>query len=540
MAVTVIDELVTLLGMDIAPGTNAKVERFKTTITDITTSVGFLSAGIVAATIGFLVFAEQANKSVKDLDNFNKLTGISVNTVQELSFAVQQVGGNASALESDLLSLTKSMSSPIPGEFNHALFMLGVTVKKASGELKSADEVLLDVADKFQTMSEVEQIQWGSKIGISDSTILLLKKGRKEIERLSQEARDLPIIISAKQAQEAKEFVVQVDKLGRILDFLGKTVAASISPALKDMVGIFIGWIGKNKEFVQTGLENTINGIIRGFNDFITVLEKAKDAFFDLFPGIEGILDGLSSMDLTATTVTGALAVVAITLGLLIGKFLLVAGVVVAAGLLFNDFVVYIQDGDSAIGKLINSVEELWQKFNDKFPAIGGILESTGEIFKTIGGVILDGFVNALELAWKGIQQLGNGLGWLIGKFDLLLSSFGLDKFFEDVEQFVKTDPLKRAGVKIGSDFRRYQTEFHKQSVPLSSFSKTLSPSAAVPSSIINNQQNKSSLQKNENNINNVFHITGTEPKEIAGEVTKEMEGLLDRTYPGSLSPLTQ
>ena len=390
---TVIDELVTILGIDVNSSSFQSIKRMSDGLNDIAKTAAKVGAAITAAASSALYLAERLNQTTAGIGNFSQITGISTKNVQALGVAVEMIGGNFQSLQSDLMSLTKSMSSPVPGEFNQTLFQLGINVRRASGELKTADDVLLDVADRFKGMSSQEQLQWGSKLGFSNDTIRLLQAGSGEIERLKREAENLPTIVGEKNIKNAQLFVEQFSLLRRMLLFVGQEAASFAGPALQGIVQDMTEWLKKNREIIESKLQHFIEGAVQGFKDFWKELKKIKDNFEELFPNFTKFIKRMDESKATAVLVEGALTALGLGIGVLVVGYAPLIAIVVLAGLVMNDFIAYMEGAPSVIGDMITWIDKLAKKLEDEFPTIarfvkmlGGIGESTSLLGRFLSG----------------------------------------------------------------------------------------------------------------------------------------------------------
>jgi len=419
----VIDELVTILGFDMDSRAGTVLDKFNKGVASVAQHAKKASVAVVAASTAVSYFVVQLNKASDEVEKLGRVTGISTDTIQEMTFAMEQVGGNAATMQSDLVSLMSSMNSPIPGEFNQGLFLLGISTKKASGELKNVDEVLLDIADKMQGMSKQKQMQWGNKIGISKDTIMLLQEGRGEIERLRKQAQQIPVIIDPENLKNAREFNRQISLIGRVIGFLGQTIASAAGPAVKDIVSGLMEWIKVNRKLIQSGLKAFINGIVEGFAKFADGIRLVRSFFGELIKGAGKVIPGFDkfvtvlgdvSEAITATeavsvVVFSALTALAIPLVFLTAQFLVFASIIAAVGLIIDDFVGFLKGSESVTGELIKKVTELWGVFGDKFPAMADFLGELATAFvsfasflKDVFFVVLDKFIDLLGLVGKG------------------------------------------------------------------------------------------------------------------------------------------
>ena len=510
---TVIDELVTILGLDMAPGVLPKIQKFNTMIDGVTRYVGWASAALMAAATSITYFTERMAQTSAKMANFSQLTGINSSRFQELGFAAEMAGGSFDALQSDLMGLTKSMTSPIPGEFNHALFMMGVSAYDAAGKMKTADQVLLDVADKMEGMSKQHQIQWASRIGISDDTLLMLQMGRKEIGRLQQQARDIPTIVGEQQLKDAKEFVIQLGMVRRIMTYIGQEATSAAGPALKMIVGDFTKWLTLNREFIQSSLKNTVDGIVDGFQRFSTLLRKISERMGEVAPWTKKLVESLTSVNVISAVVLGALVALAGVIVVLGAKWALITAAIMAAGLAIDDVLTYFEGGNSVLGEMIDLVKDLWKQFSEKFPGISKYVESFIRIFKSLGKIIVDDLVAGFKLAWEGLKIFGDKISWAVGLITPLIDKFlqltGLSDMAEKTADLVEGFAADNEVVLKG--FVNRAVEYNAR------------PTAPTSSN---------------NTINITQNISGDNAVGVASESSRKINTALQQTFPGGLAPV--
>ena len=412
---TVIDELVTVLGVELDPKAKPNIKFSLDAFDGIGRMAKWAGAALIAAASAIAYFAKQNAEAAAEIQKLSELTRIGTDTIQELSYAAIAAGGSSQSLQGDLLNLTKTMSSPIPGEFNHALFMMGVDIKKANGQLKTADEILLDVSDKFRNMSKIEQVQWASKIGISDDTLYMLRMGRGEIERLKKQAQDLPVIVDEKSLKMAREFTIQTGLMKTMISGLGQSIAAAAGPVMTQMVKDFSEFIKANKELIQLKIQDVIHGVVLGFRQFGEMIRSARDYIYGLFPGMQGFLSRLTEVDMIADTVTTTLTLLFGAIALSNPHWVALAAVIGAVSLVVNDVLGYFRGMDSVTGDVISKITEMTSKFQADFPNITRLAKDLWQMFKYISEIAWDTMIT-------GISNFSKGLGLALSLIEKLLS----------------------------------------------------------------------------------------------------------------------
>ncbi|WP_183025671.1 hypothetical protein [Variovorax sp. UMC13] len=179
------------------------------------------------------------------LDDMSEKTGISVEKLSELRYAGEVAGTPIEALSGGFSRLAKMMGEAAGGnkEAVSTFKALGVEFKNADGTLRSTDDVLGDLADRFATYEDgAAKATLAQKIfGKSGAEMLpLLNLGRKGIADLRTEAEQLGAIYGGALAKEAADFN---DNLKR-LELASQAAAISIGgPLLKSLSGLLNQYI---------------------------------------------------------------------------------------------------------------------------------------------------------------------------------------------------------------------------------------------------------------------------------------------------------
>ena len=244
---SIINELVTLLGFKLSPGSQRTVDQFDKGLEAVHKTAVVLSGAILAATASVAYFTEKVSTSAAELDKYAELTGASVEEIQKWGYAAEQAGGSAKSVKSDIEGLLEAMNPVMPGEFNQGLFLLGMYGQK----YKDTTELMLALSDKLKGMAPMEQMNWAKKAGISPETLLLLKRGRAGINDLMAKT---PYLMGKEQTESARKFEAQIHRLRYTIGAFGELVVTKTLPALTKLVDKFERWVGSSKvhEFLQT------------------------------------------------------------------------------------------------------------------------------------------------------------------------------------------------------------------------------------------------------------------------------------------------
>lgn len=448
----VVDELVTILGVKIAADALTKIKQFS----DGVAGVAKAAEGFGQLVIGAATTAGMFIKSVVDeasaLDTLSQTTGISTTALQEWQYAAKAAGVDAKAVQGDLVSLQKTMSSPIPGQFNTTLAMFGVSARDSSGKLKTTDQLLGDMADKLKGMSAQRASQWAAKLGISNDTLQLLRQGKIGLEELREEAHKLGGIIPESSIKIATQFKKSLAELQFAIRGITSQVAIATLPALSKLIDGFKEFISYNREFISLGLSALMDGIVGGFDRFFGMLKNVGNFFKPLIDNIKKFLPEMSGAEVVTHLVTGALTGLVIVFAPVIAAIVATAAKLVLLSVAFEDLFAFINGEGSVIGDwfeifksnwpdLFGALAQLTSWFADNIePALDSVWEIAkyvGSAFADIGVKILDmlnsvagpiaDFFNSFSEKYptltKILKELARILGTTLkGAFDLVIS----------------------------------------------------------------------------------------------------------------------
>ena len=336
---------------------------------------GAMAMGSVTKAIGGMILAYVTLDAVASgvLDNalnidalgkFTQRLGENIVEMDAWGAAVERNGGSAEAFQGTVDNLSTSLAEMKitgGGEIVNTLAMMGVSATKAGGEVKSAFDVLPEIATAFESMSAGESNAFGKKLGLDQGTILLLQQGGAAVDALVEKQKLLGGV-TEQGAKDAAVFNDAWDDTKRAFNGLWMSANSSILPALTSVLELLqsgVAWVKENKTLVE------------GF-----------------FIGVAGVI---TAMYLPAMVQVAAATLVAIAPFLAIGAAIAAVGVAVA--LVYEDFQKWASGGESVMGKILGPFEDFKKSMLDIFDAIGDKWDS---------------FVKGFEDSIKYIQGLYN------------------------------------------------------------------------------------------------------------------------------------
>lgn len=247
-------------------------------------------------------------KSVIDLgDHMQELrskTGIQVQTLSDLAAVAEDNGVQFEQFESALKKFTVTIGKASGGNREAAggFNALGISMKNSSGQMKTADELLFEVADKF-SMAKDGSAKAAVAVALFGKTgadlIPLLNEGRKSIEGMG-------VQLSDKFVHQADVFNDNLNKLKRSSQQFGASILEDVLPPVNTLLEKFLefkksGALGKVIDhFVLPGgisvggLKTLMKGDIFGWGDQLGLNAPSHADLLrssDTVPGKTGKID---------------------------------------------------------------------------------------------------------------------------------------------------------------------------------------------------------------------------------------------------------
>ena len=253
-----------------------KLEKFSSSLK---TGLGLAA---VAAT-GFII--EATKKAAEYADEMGKAAqkvGVTTEALSKLKYAADLSDVSFEGLQTGLKKLSVNMESAATGNkaMGDAFKSFGISVTNSKGDLKSADDVLYSLADKFAKMPDgVQKTAMAVKVfgKAGQDMIPMLNQGSEELKRLGIEASNFGKVVTNETAKQAEEFNDNMKRMKEAVEgasiAIGNKLIPSLAsatdhfPELVKQSGLFLGtletiglWIDKGifgKEFGEKITNNT-------------------------------------------------------------------------------------------------------------------------------------------------------------------------------------------------------------------------------------------------------------------------------------------
>jgi lambda family phage tail tape measure protein len=212
----------------------------------LTGAAGGLSGALgalapLASVAGLVGLAKGALDAGDKMNDLSQSTGVSVEALAKFKKAAATSGTDIDAVAKGLVKLSKGMlEASLGSKLQAGAFKaLGINVKDSSGQLKSADAVMLEVANRFKAMPDgVAKTALSLKLfGKAGAEMIpLLNMGGDAIDKLS-------VKMTTAFAQKADEYNDKLAMLSGKVGALGADLLILLLPALDKITDAVSGAI---------------------------------------------------------------------------------------------------------------------------------------------------------------------------------------------------------------------------------------------------------------------------------------------------------
>lgn len=187
-------------------------------------------AGIGVAIRGIINDADELSKTAAKI-------GIPIEELSRLKYAADLSGVAMGQLQTGVQRLSRNMSDAAQGtgEGAEAFKMLGINVKDADGNLKSATSIMGEIGDKFASMPDGAQKTALAMdlMGRSGADLIpMLNGGSAALKELTDEADAFGLTISAETGKRAEAFNDNLARIGYAAQGVTTALASALLPAL--------------------------------------------------------------------------------------------------------------------------------------------------------------------------------------------------------------------------------------------------------------------------------------------------------------------
>jgi TP901 family phage tail tape measure protein len=246
---------------------------------------------VTAVTGALIALVKKTADYGDELWKTSQKTGIAVETLSGFKLAADKSDLSLRSLATGLARMSRTVSEAQQGmkEYQEILQRAGLVAVDSTGKMRSMDDMLYDLADKFKGMPDgVEKTALAmdifGKAGME--MIPLLNLGSEGLKKEREEAERLGLVMSGSAAQASEKFNDELTTLKKAMLGLVLTIGQELLPMFQEIVeGIvkivagFGKWLKQNPEIIQAikNIVESIKWMVTGIKDAIDWVGKLGD-----------------------------------------------------------------------------------------------------------------------------------------------------------------------------------------------------------------------------------------------------------------------
>jgi hypothetical protein len=360
------------------------------------------------------------------VDKAAQRIGISREALQEWTYSAGLAGADSEKLERSLRILNRGIGEAATGQNDRLaqLFRrLGIQVRNADGSLRSAADVLPQVADAFARNEDpVTRMRMATALFGEEGAVLIpmLTQGSAELRRQADEARALGLVMSEDAVKSAAALTDAQSRLQQTVTGLSNSIGERLAPVLIPLIERLSSWIASNRELIAQRISDIVERFARAA------------ASVDLDAVLAGVTGFIERADALAQSVGGWEVVlgglIALMNGPLIASFLVVGKAVATLGatLIANPVGAIVTGIALAALAIYQNWDEIAAFFERVWTGVVAAFDRAGE---TISRIWDDGLIQVSP-------ELLEGWDRLVGFFERVWA--GVVKAFADAWETIR------------------------------------------------------------------------------------------------------
>ncbi len=362
----------------------AGAKKFGSVLAGTTANVIKMGLAVEGAALSVVAFTAKIASGLDNLYWASQRTGATVKGIQSIGYAVSQVGGSVDAARSSLESLSRFIRNN-PGAEGF-LNRLGVQTRDASGNMRDMAAIFTGVGQKLSSMPYYRANQYAQMLGIDENTLMAMRRGVGGFSG-QYSAMAKAIGFNADQAAlSSNRFMTSLKSLGEMAGMARDKIGSNLADGLAGQIDNLRKKIIENFPKIEVTITKVIKGIL-------WLGEIVGRVAFRIVDGVGDIIEWWGKLDAETKTLIEVIGGLVVAMRILNSTFWkspigLITGLIVALGLLWEDYKTWKEGGNSLIDW------EKWQPAIDKAKdAITWLRDHLLELKDGVGG-----WQNALEI----------------------------------------------------------------------------------------------------------------------------------------------
>lgn len=278
----------------------------------LTGGLAALAAAIVGVEKKLIDLTRESAAYVDDLNTLSDTSGISVEKLQEYSYAAELLNVSVDKLSQSHIEVTKSMNDAMNGsaERIEAFNRLGVTYSYTNGVLRDSEEVFWEVIDALgEVENTTERDALAMKILSESATELnpLIEAGSEKMREFAEEAQNAGYVLDEEAISSLQDADDAMQRFEKTTEAAKNQLAAEFAPYLEestDKMTKFVGNLGKALK--DSGVVDAFGILLETVVDLILPVDSLNE-------------EGLPKLTETLKPLARIIATIADTLTVIVG-----------------------------------------------------------------------------------------------------------------------------------------------------------------------------------------------------------------------------
>ncbi|HCO6545750.1 TPA: lytic transglycosylase catalytic [Escherichia coli] len=355
----------------------AGAKKFGSVLAGTTANVIKMGLAVEGAALSVVAFTAKIASGLDNLYWASQRTGATVQGIQSIGYAVSQVGGSVDAARSSLENLSRFIRNN-PGAEGF-LNRLGVQTRDASGNMRDMAAIFTGVGQKLSSMPYYRANQYAQMLGIDENTLMAMRRGVGQFSAQYSEMVKAIGFNADQAALSSNRFMTSLKSLGEMAGMARDKIGSNLADGLAGQIDNLRKKIIENFPKIEVTITKVIKGIL-------WLGEIVGRVAFRIVDGVGDIIEWWGKLDAETKTLIEVIGGLVVAMRILNSTFWmspigLITGLIVALGLLWEDYKTWKEGGNSLIDW------EKWQPAIDKAKdAITWLRDHLLELKDGVGG----------------------------------------------------------------------------------------------------------------------------------------------------------
>ncbi|MEA5104679.1 hypothetical protein [Pantoea sp. S18] len=412
----------------------AGARKFDSVVAGTTAQVVKMGVAVEAAALSVVAYTAKIASGLDNLYWASQRTGATVAGIQQIGFAVSQMGGTVEGARSSLESLARFMRNS-PGAEGF-LNRLGVQTRDAKGNMRDMASVFTGVGQRLSNMPYYRANQYAQMLGIDENTLMAMRRGVGQFSaQYSQMAK--AIGYNADQAAvSSNKFVTSLRSFGQMAGMARDKIGSNLAEGLSGSIDTLRKQIVDNFPKIEGVITSGVKGLL-------WLAEVIGRVVCRLIQAGADIMSWWSSLDKSTQRLIEIFGALILAWKLLNSAFLTSPiGIITALGLailaLYDDYKTWKEGGKSLIDwkkwepEITNAIKAI-DDLKNRVMSLLGIDPKTwsakwdlSNLTENLGGLakMLDGIARLLNAIkdgrWKDAYSIGREIMQQKGNSDAM------------------------------------------------------------------------------------------------------------------------